>query len=61
MITVAVERNGRVYVYGENASCPLFNEVGMLYGYTSECVAIERHGRIYIYDEQHRRILDISK
>lgn len=61
MITVVIERNKVVYVYGIDSNNPLFHVPGILYGYTNANVAVERERRIYVYDEHQNIVLDVSK
>ncbi len=55
MITLAVERNGFVYVYGEN-NRSLFQLTGELYGYTSSTVSVKRGNFIYTFDDKNRSL-----
>ena len=50
MITTAVERNGSVYVYGQNGQL-LTTLSGSLCGFTSANVSVKRGNTIYVYNE----------
>ncbi len=49
------ERNGLVYVYGEN-NIQLFSRCGELYGYTSSSVTIKSGNLLHIYNEKGTQI-----
>ncbi len=55
MITLAIEKKGIVYVYGENKQ-QLFTVTGELYGYNSNTVSVKRGRFICVYDDKESTI-----
>ena len=55
MITLAVERGGFVYVYGDG-NRQIASQAGSLHGYTSTTFSVKRDGYVYTYDERNHQI-----